>query len=342
MENVAISSSNPPLHQTLFEKVHQQHNSAAEAAGGAQTELPVIDISPLMEGDNSAKVAVCKKEIAKASTEWGFFQVVNHGIPCQVLGMMMMELEVLFNRPLEEKKSCMEAAGGSYRWGAPPPKAAGASYHLSWPEAFHIPISHLFTSEISAGHSFRSMEQYTRKVTNLASKMITALADELGQLSTFFDQTCNPGTSFMRLNKYPPCPIAANIYGLMPHTDSDFITVLHQDQVGGLQVMKDGEWFSVKPNPAALVVNIGDLLQAWSNDVYNSVKHRVVTNQQVERYSAAYFMCPLMVTEIESVGSQPQVYRKFRYGEYRDQVDKDVRQSGDKVGLARFLASTNN
>ena len=63
------------------------------------------------------------------------------------------------------------------------------------------------------------------------------------------------------MNRYPPCPLASKVFGLVPHTDSDFLTILFQDQVGGLQLLKDGKWIKVKPNPQALIINIGDLFQ---------------------------------------------------------------------------------
>ncbi|KAJ7946239.1 gibberellin 2-beta-dioxygenase 8 [Quillaja saponaria] len=122
----------------------------------------------------------------------------------------------------------------------------------------------------------------------------------------------------------------------MPHTDSDFLTILHQDQVGGLQLVKDGKWIAVKPNPNALIINIGDLFQAWSNGVYKSVEHRVVTNPKVERFSTAYFLCPSYDTMIQSC-RELSIYKKFTFREYRQQVREDVQNLGSKIGLLRFL-----
>uniref|UniRef100_A0A803M232 Fe2OG dioxygenase domain-containing protein n=1 Tax=Chenopodium quinoa TaxID=63459 RepID=A0A803M232_CHEQI len=116
----------------------------------------------------------------------------------------------------------------------------------------------------------------------------------------------------------------------------DFLTILYQDQVGGLQLVKDGKWISVKPNPEALIVNIGDLFQAWSNGVYNSVVHRVVANPRLERFSTAYFLCPSGDAIIQSF-KEPSIYRKFSFGEYRQQVQQDVKEYGYKIGLSRFL-----
>ena len=77
-------------------------------------------------------------------------------------------------------------------------------------------------------------------------------------------------------------------------------------------------------------------MQALSNGIYKSITHRVVANQEIERYSAAYFYCSNYETVIESC-SKPGLYRKFSFKEYREQIEKDVKATGDKVGLSRFL-----
>ncbi|KAK8642182.1 hypothetical protein V6N13_011539 [Hibiscus sabdariffa] len=174
------------------------------------------------------------------------------------------------------------------------------------------------------------MEPFATKVASLAQKLAEILADKLGHNSTFFQQSCLPSSCYLRLNRYPPSPIPSDIYGLMPHTDSDFLTILNQDQVGGLQLVKDGKWIAVKPNPEALIINIGDFFQAWSNGFYNSVEHCVVKHPTKERFSVAYFLCPSNDTVIESC-SQPSVYSKFSFREYRQKVKEDVQRYGHKV-----------
>ena len=91
--------------------------------------------------------------------------------------------------------------------------------------------------------------------------MAEILAENLGVSSTFFQENCPEETSYLRMNRYPPCPFSSEVFGLVPHTDSSFLTVVNQDQIGGLQLWKNGRWINVKPNPEALVINIGDLFQ---------------------------------------------------------------------------------
>lgn len=106
------------------------------------------------------------------------------------------------------------------------------------------------------------MEQFAATVSCLANRLAEILAENLGHWSDYFKENCLPSTCYLRMNRYPPCPMfPSNVFGLMPHTDSDFLTVLHQDDVGGLQLVRDGQWFAVKPNPEALIVNLGDLFQ---------------------------------------------------------------------------------
>lgn len=197
-------------------------------------------------------------------------------------------------------------------------------------------------------------------MSKLAKLLVDTLAQGLGGDGATINENCTRNMCYLRLNRYPPCPIASQVFGLVPHTDSDFITILYQDKVIGLQLNKGDKWFTVKPNPDTLVINIGDLfqvnnslkqlkgsqpldillyvdLQAWSNGLYKSVEHRVMTNPHQERFSVAYFVCPSKETVIQS-NAQPAMYKKFSFGEYRQQVQQDVRLSGYKVGLPRFLA----
>jgi gibberellin 2beta-dioxygenase len=99
-------------------------------------------------------------------------------------------------------------------------------------------------------------------MSRVALQMAFILGRELGDMNgSYIKKSCASNTCYLRLNHYPPCPEPSGAFGLVPHTDSDFLTVLYQDQVGGLQLMKDGRWLNVKPNSDALIINIGDLFQ---------------------------------------------------------------------------------
>ena len=114
------------------------------------------------------------------------------------------------------------------------------------------------------------MEGFANIASEIAKTLVEILAQNLGSVKpTYFQENCRPRSSYLRLNRYPPipCPDQSSsklIFGLIPHTDTDFMTVVRQGQmIGGLQLLRDGRWFGVKPNPEALIINIGDLFQVY-------------------------------------------------------------------------------
>ncbi|KAL1803538.1 hypothetical protein ACET3Z_032185 [Daucus carota] len=336
--NMIDSSPNPPL----LASYAQLARRSGEALGDfcqkneivmEECELPLIDLGGLRNGNEAEKVA-CVSAICKASSEWGFFQVVNHGISLELLRKMRTEQMKLFESSFEQKYSC-GLLNKSYRWGN---QTATTTKQLSWSEAFHVPLSKI--SEEACCGEFKSLRQvmgtYAGEMQKLARMLARVLVTNMGEEREDVYNICDESTCFLRLNRYPVCPVASDVFGLVPHTDSDFLTILHQDEVGGLQLMKDSKWVAVKPNQDALIVNIGDLFQAWSNDVYKSVEHKVMVNTKVERYSIAYFLCPSTDSVIGSC-KEPSVYKKFTFGEYRSQIQQDVKMTGHKIGLPRFL-----
>ncbi|KAM3696512.1 hypothetical protein ACJW31_06G044300 [Castanea mollissima] len=301
-----------------------------------ECELPLINLSQLnLEQLGRDK---CIKEIAQAARQWGFFQVVNHGVPQEILNNLQYEQKMVFHLPFEKKaeEKFLNLSTNSYRWGNP---EATSLKQVPWSETLHISLADI--SRMDKRNSLRStIDAFGTTASTLAQRLAEILAQSLGIESNFFRENCPPKSSYIRMNRYPKCPLASKVFGLVPHSDSNLLTILYQDQVGGLQLMKDRRWFKVKPNPKALIINIGDLFQALSNDAFKSIKHRVVSPQEVERFSAAYFYCPSNDAVIQSY-TEPAMYRPFTLIEYRQQIQKDVQDTGDKIGLSRFLLSNN-
>ncbi|KAB5521640.1 hypothetical protein DKX38_025959 [Salix brachista] len=297
-------------------------------------ELPLIDLQRLTLKDPDIREK-CVEEIRRAASEWGFFQVINHGIPQGMLKSLQNEQRKAFQHPFSKKAedNVLNLSANSYRWGNP---RATCLRQLAWSEAFHVPLTDI--SRICDEHKTlsASIEDFAATANTLAQGMAEILAENLGVSSTFFQENCPEETSYLRMNRYPPCPFSSEVFGLVPHTDSSFLTVVNQDQIGGLQLWKNGRWINVKPNPEALLINIGDLFQALSNDVYKSIKHRVLAPQQVERLSFAFFYCPTYETVIKSC-IKPSMYREFTFREFMMQIQRDLKATGDKVGVSRFL-----
>ncbi|KAL0326776.1 UNVERIFIED_CONTAM: Gibberellin 2-beta-dioxygenase 6 [Sesamum angustifolium] len=334
---MVLVESTPPLTRDYI-KILQQYpkKTTHESTRVCETfeALPVIDLGRLT-GDDEGERAKCALEIVRASSEWGFFQVVNHGVSPMLLSQMRKEQIELFRAPFSRKSTC-GLLNNSYRWGTP---TATSPDNFSWSEAFHVPLTKV--SNPTCYGEFSSLREvlveYAAAMQKLARILIGVLTSNLGQSIEVFEEMigCDESTCYLRLNRYPTCPLSAEIHGLVPHTDSDFLTILHQDQVGGLQIMKDNKWIAVNPNKDALIVNIGDLFQAWSNDVYKSVEHRVMANAKRERFSVAYFLCPSHHSLIGSC-KQPSLYTNFTFADYRNKVQHDSKLLGRKLGLSRF------
>jgi len=150
-------------------------------------------------------------------------------------------------------------------WRAEPPSVYRPLTWLCTYTWLYICIMNWYLIFLTPLHlSSASIEAFTTTANALAKGVAEILAENLGVSSTFFEENCPEETSYLRMNRYPPCPFSSEVFGLIPHTDSSFLTVLNQDQIGGLQLLKNGRWINVKPNPEALVINIGDLFQVCS------------------------------------------------------------------------------
>lgn len=149
------SISDPPFeetYKTLLNKAQNIDNINDELTVDDECELPVIDLSRLKKSDDEVAIEECKFEISKASKEWGFFQVVKHGISNDILRRLMCEQKKLFKQPFDKKTKedkLLNFSEGSYRWGTP---TAITVTQLSWSEAFHIPLTDIIGSTRSTTH----------------------------------------------------------------------------------------------------------------------------------------------------------------------------------------------
>ncbi|KAF8695537.1 hypothetical protein HU200_037383 [Digitaria exilis] len=206
--------------------------------------------------------------MVRAASEWGFFQVINHGVPQALLDKLHEAQVAVFRRPFERKvrEPLLQFSPESYRWGTP---TATSLEQLSWSEAYHIPMtaSSLITPPAPGDDKLMT----TRLVIEEVSTAMWKLAQQLAGILVAADQPseeedsgmvvrCTRSTCFLRLNRYPACDAAAasDAFGLCPHTDSDVLTIVHlQDAVAGLQLLQvrgSRRWVAVEPNPGALMV----------------------------------------------------------------------------------------
>jgi isopenicillin N synthase-like dioxygenase len=140
-----------------------------------------------------------------------------------------------------------------------------------------------------------TIEAYVREMTGVARTMAGLIADALGVAPESITRHFARPTTFLRLLHYPTQREEEGLFGSAPHTDYGFITLLAQDDVGGLEVRnKAGIWVPVPPIPDTFVMNVGDILARWSNDRFVSTPHRVINRSGRERYSQSFFFDPAM------------------------------------------------
>uniref|UniRef100_A0A6N2MBJ9 Fe2OG dioxygenase domain-containing protein n=1 Tax=Salix viminalis TaxID=40686 RepID=A0A6N2MBJ9_SALVM len=289
--------------------------------------IPVLDFQCLNLG-----------KLREACEDWGFFRLVNHGVPLTLMSQLRDHARNLFSHTFESKQELFTKPM-SYFWGTTALTPTGAalsigSQNINWVEGFNIPLSQLsqFQNENETLVSFRILlEEYGSHLARLATAIFGAMAENLHLDPELSKTYISESTGFVRVYRYPQCSMENEAWGINVHTDSSVLSVLNQDQVAGLQVLKDDNWLQVKPIPDTLIFNLGDMMQAISDDKYKSVKHRVKSNKEKERFSICYFVFPAEGSVIQS-----SKYRPFTYSDFQAQVQQDVKTLGFKVGLERF------
>lgn len=282
-------------------------------------DVPVIDFGC---GDRNLVV----NQIAHACREYGFFQVINHGVPKKAIEDMLKVGQEFFKLPVEEKMKLYSDDPSKTMRLSTSFNVKKETIH-NWRDYLRLhcyPLEKYASEWPSNPSSFRSIvSNYVKEVRELGFRLQEAISESLGLDKVCIREVLGEQGQHMAVNFYPPCPEPELTYGLPAHTDPNALTILLQDsQVSGLQVLKDGKWLAVKPHPDAFVINLGDQLQALSNGKYKSVWHRAIVNTDRARMSVASFLCPCDDAVIsapkklsEGDGS-PAVYRDFTYDEY--------------------------
>lgn len=309
-------------------------------------EIPVIDIERLdARGTLEALDRACR--------EWGFFQVVSHGIPRTITDALERQMHAFFHQPLVAKRAISRTAANPwgffdreltkntrdwkeiYDYGPP----SGDTIVPQWPRA--LPC---FEPAVRAFHG---------ACERLAFRLLEAISTNLGMPAAHLSAGFLPEhTSFLRLNFYPVCAEPAHPDGVCTpksghlgvnhHTDAGALTLLLQDAQPGLEVYRDGAWHLVVPRRDALVVNIGDIVQVWSNDRYAAALHRVLANAGAERFSAPFFFNPSYATDYAPLPStvdaaHPARYRPINWGEFRARrAAGDYADCGEEVQISHY------
>ncbi|XP_058743576.1 gibberellin 20 oxidase 2-like [Vicia villosa] len=265
-------------------------------------QAPLIDLEGFLKGNEEATNNAAML-ISKACSTHGFFQVVNHGVDLSLVGEAYDQMDAFFKLPIDKKLGVRKMKGSM--WGYSGAHADRFSSKLPWKETLSFPFHDNNSFEPVVTNYFNStslredlkqtgvaFQKYCEAMKKLGMKLMEILAISLGVDRLHYKYLFEDGCSIMRCNYYPSCQEPSVALGTGPHCDPTTLTILHQDQVGGLDVFADEKWQTVRPRPDAFVVNIGDTFTALSNGRYKSCLHRAVVNRYKERRSLAFFLCP--------------------------------------------------
>ncbi|XP_028124591.1 protein SRG1-like isoform X2 [Camellia sinensis] len=297
--------------------VHHDHQNHPISSYGARCpdDVPIIDMDKLISGDH---MDLELKKLNYASKEWGFFQLINHGVSSSLAEKVKMETREFFNLPMEEKKKFWQDPGDVEGFGQA--FVVSEEQKLDWGDLFFLTTlpTHLRKPNLfpMLPLPFRhTLEVYTADLKHLAMKILDYMAKALKMKAEDMRELFEEGMQAVRMNYYPPCPQPELVAGLTPHSDAVGLTILLQlNDVEGLQIKKDGMWVPVKPLSDAFVVNIGDILEIVTNGTYRSIEHRAVVNSSKERLSIATFYNPRLDGEMGPAPSliTPQTPARFK------------------------------
>lgn len=286
--------------------------------------IPVVDVSSLLPGAaGDARPEEAARLIGRACAEHGFFYARNHGIPAALVRRLQALGHAFFEQDEETKSRAALNTdyrgyfrlGGELTGGRPDWKAGlyfGAELGAGHPLPMHGPN---VWPELPGLRE--AVEEYMAAAASLGHSLMEGVALSLGLERDFFRRefTSEPFTPF-RLFYYPCDEAPPGTLGVGEHTDYGVLTLLLQDDSGGLQVRaRSGEWVDAPPVDGTLVVNIGDMLETWTSGRYRAAPHRVLKQERGNRLSAPFFFDPNFSCVVRPLGA-PDGAPGIHYGEY--------------------------
>ena len=296
------------------------------------------------------------RQVRRACLDTGFFHIVGHGVEEALIAEAFRQHRGFHARSVEEKLALrINHWHRGYEPFATSKLTSSARFeparHANRLESFFIRHE---VPETDPGYRVKALmgpnqwpgdaafrdviTRYDRALRELGTSLLAPLSLAVGEDRDYLARFFDPPSTALRLVHYPPGPAdrPADMLGIQPHTDYGFLTILAQDEVEGLEIRRlDGTWIRPPRVPGGFIVNVGDALARWTNDVFNSTPHRVVADPRGrDRYSIAMFFDPDIEAEIRCLDGFTQdgegKYEPIRYGAYfQDRLDSNF---PDRVG----------
>lgn len=303
--------------------------------------IPIINLGPwLREEEGSYKNTV--DAFFSAYNKLGFAVIVNHGIPQSVVHNLFQASKRFHALPLKSKMAIelnqlhrgYIAINTSTDVNATLTKVTkpnqSESFMMMREDRQNSPEV-LSDTYLAGPNQWPELPGFRVAVTachdalrSLGYKLMSIACDAIGANKQEIMPAFDVPTTWLRLLHYPPAPLEreADLYGSAPHTDFGCLTILLQDEVSGLQVMTpEGDWIDVQPQPNAFVVNVGDMLNRWSNGILKSTPHRVINSSGKARFSCPFFFDPNVATDITPLESciklnYPAKFSTVNFGQF--------------------------
>ncbi|CAI9297317.1 unnamed protein product [Lactuca saligna] len=293
--------------------------------------VPFFNTIPVIDLHTGRHHAV--QQVLEACRDFGFFQVINHGVDENLLIDTRMVVKEFFDMPNEEKADLFsEDANKKCRLCTSTYDYDIEKNHL-WRDNLHHqchPVDDFIHLWPQKPARYRDViMKYSLQMGNLSTRILELIGEWIGLGPGYFGDGLT-GVQIFSANHYPACPNPNLALGLPKHRDPTLITFLLQDAIHGLQVYRNGEWFGIKPTPNDFLVILGQQIQVISNGKLTSPTHRVVTNSSNHRISIVFSINPKPDSIIEPAkilidNSNPPLYQSFQSKTFR----KTYQEKGD-------------
>lgn len=313
----------PPANRHSPDRQNRDYGDCARTCSG--DAIPVVDLGVLLNGDAEQRSQAIR-DLGRACEDWGFFMVINHGVPEALQEAVMDACKELYSLPREEKAEYIAA-------GPKGPIRVGTGFFYSdvddtlcrrdfvkmivHPE-FHCPAKPAKLREIAM--------EYSTCTRGLLLELAKAISESLGLDNGCISEALNLESCFQILvgNNYPPYTGSDGAMGISAHSDHGLLTLLFQNGVDGLQVKHNGQWLLAKPVVGSLFIITGDQMEIVSNGRYKAVLHRAVISGEQTRMSFVSLIGPCLDTFVEPVQELAQEApqgMEFHGIKYRDYME---------------------
>ena len=291
--------------------------------------VPVLDLAPFLAGDADAEARLAD-QLRRALQEIGFFFVLGHGVDWSLVEGVYAQARRLHALPDSDKEAIVMGAdrGGYLRLGGGTSYASAIAGEVRKPNLnaawFVHRGGHRRANQFPDLPGFREViERYLDQVQGLAHRLLALYARALDLPTSWFDTFFDEPSATLRLSHYPLVDHDDDQWGLAPHTDSSFMTLLPANDVPGLWIRPEGyDWIEPPALPGSYLINSGDILRRWTNDRFLSTAHRVMNASGRDRYAMPFFYGPSDDAHIEAIttcvepGEAP-LHPPITYGEYQ-------------------------